>query len=235
MKKLLLTVVALLALTIAQAQKTEYRISFNSGLFSFAGLNPEKRTFINFNDQTQSGYTNNPYGAKGGLCYGVSANIQRVTRQNFILGVDLGYETLRSKISIIGVGGFNGTETYDLTADGQTYLNSNFTNIYPFLGYRIMKSPVILDLTGGIDIAHCISAKEDGEATDSNGKKYETSLDRKTIKNEVRPRIQISTSYKKMGLYVGYSYGLANYQRDYIPQFESRAKLLRFGLTYQIH
>lgn len=235
MKKLFFTVAAVLALIIAQGQKTEYRISFNSGLFSFAGQNAEKITFINFSDQTQSGYTNNPYGAKGGLSYGVSANIQRVTKQNFILGLDLGYETLRSKISIWEVIGSTQTGYDYLSADGRTFLNSQFTNIYPFLGYRIVDNKITLDLTGGIDIAHCLSAKEDGKATDLNGKKYETSRDRKTIDNEVRPRIQVSTGYRKLGLYVGYSYGLKNYTSMYYPRWENYARLLRFGLMYQIH
>ena len=235
MKKLLLVVAALLTFTIAQAQKTEYRISFNSGMFSFAGNEVNETTFLFFNDQTNSAYTDNSYGSKAGLSYGLSVNIQRVTKRNIIWGLDLGYETLRSKRSIIGIAGSNGTETYELSADGQTFLNSNFTNVYPFLGYRILESPVILDLTGGIDIAHCLSAKEDGEATDSNGKKYETSSDEETIKNEIRPRIQLSTGFKKIGLYVGYSHGLKNYREGYIPAFESRARLVRFGLTYQIH
>lgn len=235
MKKLLLVIAALLTLTIAQAQKTEYRISFNSGLFSFAGNEANETTFLFFNDQTNLGYTDNSYGSKMGLSYGLSANIQRVTKGNFILGLDLGYETLRSKRSIIGFVASNGTETYELSADGQTFLNSQFANVYPFLGYRIMESPIILDLTGGIDIAHCLSAKEDGEATDSNGKKYETSSEVETIKNEIRPRIQLSVGFKKVGVYVGYSYGLKNYLEGYIPAFESKARLLRFGLTYKIN
>lgn len=232
MKKLLLTIGTLLTLILAHGQKTEYRISLNSGLFSFAGPDAGETTFITFNDQTQWAYTNNPYGSKGGLSYGFSANVQRVTKQHFILGLDFGYEILRSKVSIYGIAG---TEFDGLSAEGQTYLNSDFTNVYPFLGYRIIDKTITLDLTGGIDIAHCLSTKEDGEATDSNGKKYETSKDRKTIKNEVRPRIQLSTGFKKVGLYVGYSYGLTNYTFQYRPQLESYARLLRFGLTYQIN
>lgn len=235
MKKLLLTVAALLTLILAHGQKTEYRLSFNSGLFSFGGPDAEKSTFINYNNQTQSGYTNNPYGSKGELSYGLSANIQRVTKQNFIMGLDLGYEILRSKISIRSIFGQPVNEYSNLSAEGETYLKSDFTNIYPFIGYRILDKSITLDLTGGIDIAHCLSTKEDGEATDSNGKKYEISRDRKTINNEVRPRIQLSTGFKKTGLYVGYSYGLANYQKDYIPQFKSYAKFIRFGLTYKIN
>ena len=236
MKNLILTITALLTLTIARGQKTEYRISLNSGLFSFAGRSASETSFINFfNDHTKSGYTNNPYGSKDGLCYGMSGNIQRVTKRNFILGMDLGYEILRSKISIVGVSGYTGTSTFEYSATGQTFLNYNFMNINPFFGYRIIEKPIILDITGRIDVAHCFKAQEEGNATDSNGTKYETFGDRKTIKSEVRPRIQISTYYKNFGLYFGYSYGLTNYMSDYRGGiFESYARLLRFGLTYQI-
>lgn len=235
MKKLILTITTLLTLTIAHGQKTEYRISLNSGLFSFAGQTASKTSFINFNDQTKSGYTNNPYGSKNGLCNGVSGNIQRVTKRNFILGLDLGYEILRSKISIFGIAGSTETSTYGYPATGQTFLNNNFMNINPFLGYRIIEKPIILDITGGIDYAYCFKSNEVGHATDSNGTKYETSRDIETIKSEVRPRIQISTYYNKFGLYVGYSYGFISYMSGYLGAFnESYARLLRFGLTYQI-
>jgi len=171
MKKLILTITALLTLTIAHGQKTEYRISLNSGLFSFAGKSAEESTFINYSDQLQSGYINNPYGSKNGLCYGMSGNIQRVTKRNFILGLDLGYEILRSKISIVGIAGSTETSTYSYSATGQSFLTNNFMNIHPFFGYRIIEKSVILDITGGIDYAYCFNSNEEGHATDSNGKK----------------------------------------------------------------
>lgn len=242
MKKLILTITALLTLTIAHGQKTEYRISLNSGLFSFAGQSASETSFINFNDQTKSGYTNNPYGSKNGLCYGVSGNIQRVTKRNFILGLDLGYEILRSKTSINMILGSTKTSAYGSLATGQTFLNNNFMNINPFFGYRIIEKPIILDITGGIDYAYCFKSNEVGHATDPYGIKYEISRDIETIKSEVRPRIQISTYYKNFGLYIGYSYGFTSYMSSYRGNKsgsgdglnESYARLFRFGLTYQI-
>src|ERR1700689_792756 len=82
------------------AQKTETSISFNSGLFSFSGQSAEGTTFINYDATTKSGYTNNSYGSKNALCYGFSFQRKRIAGWNFILGYDLGYEVLRSKISI---------------------------------------------------------------------------------------------------------------------------------------
>ncbi|MGE5426372.1 MAG: hypothetical protein ACM3O8_00675 [Methylococcaceae bacterium] len=235
MKKIILTIVALLTLTIVHGQSTEYRISLNSGLFSFAGKSASEVSVINAGDASTPGSTNNVYGSKNGLCYGLSANIQRVTKRNFILGVDAGYEVLRSKISISGVWLSGDPSPYGVPATGQTFLNNNFVNIFPFLGYRIMAKPITLDITAGLDLAHCFKSQEKGNATDSQGTKYESSGDIKTIQNDVRPRIQLSAGYKKVGAYVGYSYGLTSYMNDYIgiPN-ESYPRLLRFGLTYQI-
>ncbi len=235
MKKLILTLTSLFFLTIMYGQRTEYRVSLNSGLFSFVGESSEPTSFINFNDQTNSGYTNNPYGSKNGICYGLSGNIKRVSTRNFIFGLDLGYEILRSKVSINKISGFTGTSTYEYDASGQTFLNTNFINLNPFIGYRIPVKQINFDITGGLDFGYNLSTYEKGNATAINGTKYETSVDRKTIKWDIRPRIQISVDYKKLGLYIGYSFGLSNYMSGYIGGTnEAYSRIFRFGMTYQI-
>ena len=235
MRKLILTLTFLFFLTIAYGQKTEFRLSLNSGLFSFAGQSPESTSFINFSDKTSSGHTNNPYGSKNGLCYGLSGNIKRVSKQNFILGLDLGYETLRSKVSINQISEYTGTSTYQYDASGQTFLNSNFININPFWGYKTSAKQINFNITGGLDFGYNLSVDENGNATAINGTKYETSIDRKTIKWDIRPRMQISADYKKIGLYVGYSFGLSNYKREYLGGInEAYSRIIRFGMTYKI-
>jgi len=235
MKKLILTLSSLFFLTITYGQKTELKISLNSGLYSFAGQSAESSSFINSSDQTNSGYTNNPYGSQSGLCYGLSGNVKRVTKRNFIFGLDLGYEMLKSKVSINRISGFTGTSTYENDASGQTFLNSNFINLNPFLGYRISTKLINIDITGGFDIGYILKTHENGNATAINGTKYTTSIDRKTIKWDIRPRVQISVDYKKTGLYLGYSFGLSNYMSGYIGgTFEAYSRIFRFGITYQI-
>ncbi len=235
MKKMLFTIVALCCLNVSYGQKTEFWVSLNSGLFSFAGVSAESVTGINFNKQMQSGYTNNPYGSKCGLAIGLSGNIKRVSKQNFVLGADLGYEKLRSKIEINKIYGRSGSSTYSLDATGKTFLNSNFISLRLFAGYRLPVNKVILDFTGGLEIGYCLSAKESGSATDSDGTKYETSADRQTIDFDFRPGIQVAANYKNAGAYIGYSFGLTNYRADFDGgKNEAYARLLRFGLTHQI-
>ena len=142
---------------------------------------------------------------------------------------------MRSKISLNSVNGFDGTSTFPKAASGETFLNSNSLNLNPFGGYRFNINKFPLDLVGGFDIGSLLDTREKGNATATDGVEYSTSLDRKTIKMDFRPRIQISTDYKKLGLYLGYSIGLVNYMEDYIGGVnEAYSKIIRFGLTYQI-
>ena len=91
MQKTLLFLISLLLLTHVTAQKTEFSIALNSGLFAFAGASAEKTTSINwdFGNTNRTGYTNNPYGAKFGLGYGVSTNLKRITKDNIVIGVGI--------------------------------------------------------------------------------------------------------------------------------------------------
>jgi len=236
MKKALIGLSFLFFLTFSYAQKTEFGISLNSGLFSFAGSLAESATFINYS--LNSGSTNNPYGSKNGLSYGISANLKQVTKKNLVLGLDLGYEVLGSKVSINSVW-ISNDEYYD--AEGQTFLNNDFINLFPQIGYRFNTKKVSFDLVAGSDIAFCLNTAEKGEATASNGLTYTTSGDQKTITKDFRPRIQLSANYKKAGIYAGYSYGLTNYLPDLLwgtsnqgGKYGAYSRLLRFGLTYRL-
>lgn len=238
MKKILfcyLNLFVFFALSNMYGQKTELRASLNSGLFSFTGKSSAKVSQVNLDNQSNSGYTNNPYGSKNGLCYGVSLTLKRVTKNSIIYGVDFGYETLRSKISLNAVNGFDGISTFQKETSGETFLNYNSLNLNPFGGYRFNIKEFPLDLVCGFDVGYILDSREKGNATATDGVEYSTSLGRNTIKRDFRPRIQISTDYKKFGLYLGYSVGLANYKEGYIGGVnEAYSEIIRFGLTYQI-
>jgi hypothetical protein len=232
MTKTLFTILGLAFFTTAIAQKTAFKIAVNSGLFYFAGKSAAKTSVINYNRENYPAYTNNPYGSKNALCYGLSANIEHVSKSNFLAGLDVGYECLRSKIEINGVSGYAGASA----ANGQTFLDYGFVNLYPFIGYRVKMQKTDFQINGGFDLAYCLSATERGSATAADGKKFTTLVDRKTINKDIRPRIEFSANYKKYGCYIGYSYGFANYQSGYIGGVnECYAHLIRFGLTYKIN
>ncbi|MFD2572140.1 hypothetical protein ACFSUS_15965 [Spirosoma soli] len=235
MKRFILLLWATMVVHYSYGQKNETILSLNSGLFSFRGASAEANSQINLSPDGTTGYTNNPFGARPGLSYGLSFQVQRITKGNFILGVSLGVENLRSKTSITQVNGVTTAGTFQNQASGQTHLSNNFINGFPFIGYRFAVRQLAIDLTGGIDIGYLINSKEQGKAIGQNGEPYSASVDRTLIKSDVRPRLQVSACYGKIGAYVGYSYGLINYRSGWVGGTnECYSELVRFGLMYKI-
>lgn len=227
MQKTILLALFCGCITTALAQKTELKVALNANLFSFSGKSAADNSFIVFTSQSAPAYTNNPYGSKNGFGYGFSATIQRVTKGNFIIGTGLGYERAGSKLVI--------SSDSLMIYRGNTRLNYDFINLQPYIGYRINAGKVNLDLTAGFEVAYCLKATEKGDASNSTGAKYTTTRDRKTIKTDVRPYGQLAATYKNAGVFLGYAYGLANYKSGYVGGVnEAYARLLRFGITYQL-
>lgn len=227
--KRVLILLLLFAPLYSIAQQTELRASLNSGFFYFGGTGATSVSQI-----IGTTYTNNPYGSKAALSYGLSLNIRRVSNRNFIFGADAGAEMLRSKVElkysdVIG----------DIASDfgGQTYLNTSFLNFFPYLGGRFNVKEQLFDLVGGLDVGTAASAKEKGEAksTPTDVFHIETSRDRTTLKTDLRPRIQLSTDFGKAGFYVGYAHGLRNYTANLVGlTVETYSRIWRFGATYRL-
>jgi hypothetical protein len=233
MIKIFFTLSMVLIFTALSGQKTEYRLGFSSGLFSFSGKSAQTTSFINYSEPSNTGYTNNPYGSQQGLCYGLLANMKRVSKKKFVFGIEAGFERVKSVINITLVNNYDGMSATQFPVEGKTYLAFNFINFQPFAGYRFVSKRLAFDLTAGVDLAYCLQAKENGNATAENGTTYNTSLDRKTITTDIRPRLQISTGYKNFGVYLGYAFGQTNYKSGHIGGTnEAYAEFLRFGLTY---
>jgi hypothetical protein len=234
MRKALLLLLTLLSLSSLSAQKTDFGLPLNSGLFSFAGRSATSTSAINSDaDLPASNYTNNPYGSRVGFCDGLSAELKRVTRERLLLGVSIGYEALRSRLDITSINVFNGVDAYSLAAHGHTVLTSNFINLFPSVGYRFLPGKISVDLTVGLDFGYCVSADENGKAAATNGATFSTSQGRKTISTDVRQRLQISIGFHKTAVYVGYSQGLSNYLAGYVGGTnDAHSRILRFGLQY---
>lgn len=237
MKKLLILLIILSSLTNVYAQKIALSVAANSGLFSYRGVSAESSTFILTSDvASQMGYTNNPYGAKNGMAYGLSVNAKKVWAKHLLLGLDVGYEMMSSKIDITAIftGGPSGSST--LPATGETKLNTQFLNLHPNFGLRFGKSKTTFDLTTGLDFGLILKATEKGDATTASGVNVTTSRDRKNLKTAISPRLQLTANYQKLGIYAGYAYGLSNYRAGMIGggAWEAKSRLIRFGLTYRI-
>lgn len=239
MMRTFFSILSLLIFSTAFAQKSEFSLGLNSGLFHFSGASAVANSQINHSDDMSSkGYTNNPYGSRNGLSYGISGNWKKVSRRNILWGVDLGLELLQSKVVIDWVNSYGNAwpqNSVAFEADGRTHLKYVFVNANPFVGQRFVLKNVNLDLTGGLDIAYCLAGLEKGKATASNGVEYTSGSNRKSIRFDVRPRVQVGGCYKEFGAYLGYSFGLSNYKSHAMGGInECYSRLFRFGLTYRL-
>ncbi len=224
------------------AQKTEVHVSLNSGLFSFAGPSAVRATSIITDSYVltplsgnTSGYTNSVAGKLPGTSYGLSTQMQRVSRRNFIIGIGLGYEDLRSKVLINEASIDAGITYYSRDAEGKTILSNQFINATPYLGYRIKMREVALDLTAGFDVGYLLNSKEIGKAKTAD-LVVTTSRDRDWgIDFDVRPKAQIAISFQKFGTYAGYAVGIPNYYGEMAcGNSKAYSRLMRFGVTYKI-
>jgi len=241
MKKTLLIIVAFLFIANIFGQKTEYGISFNSGLFSYGGGIPVKTTSIYSFVPSHGGWASNPFGSRNGLSYGFSGFIQKISKTNHIIGVDLGYDDLTSKVlinqtwdvsSFVEVAGLN---TYQ-NATGKVFLSTHFINLFPYIGRRYNLNHASIDLKGGFDLGFITDARAKGNATTDTGDVYSVNGPTKKMSIDFRPRIQVSANYHKLGVYAGYSFGLANYPGSYYSNTGKGcySRLIRFGLSYKI-
>ena len=230
MKKLIVLLGFIAFSTSIFAQKTEIKGVLNSGLSSFFGDGAASETFLSNLPPTSR--INNPYGSKYSVCYGLSGTIQRVTKRSFIVGLDLGVESVRSKVLINRVS----DSGKSLTASGNGYYTHNFLNAYPFWGYRFQAAGFNIDWVLGLDVAYNLKSKVKGSATASDERVFTADYVRKDKPTDVRLRTQVAVSSKGIGAFVGCSFGVVNYQGGLIggtiPVCFSR--VIRFGLTYQL-
>lgn len=211
-------------------QKTEYSFHLNSGGSAYRGPSAESASAINLSDTNIASYTNNPYGKQLGFSYGLAGQVQRVTRKHMLVGMQAGYEVLQSRVSIANISsrGFNTATT------GHTTLANQFINAHPFLGYRVALNAVAIDLTAGPELGFLRRSHEEGKAT-AQGQTYTTDLDRTHPNTDVRVRLNLAAYYKHVGLTLGYSRGLTDYQGNYVGGLNGvYSQVFRAGLAYRI-
>ena len=213
------------------AQTLEIRGEINSGFYSYRGASANSISRIN-----DAKYTNGPYGKKGAISYGASVNLKRVTRANFFFGGDIGYAMLRSKVNLDFDDALGGDILWSF--QGRTFLNNGYINVYPFIGQRISIGTQTVDISIGSDIGFLVSSKEKAKATATQGGiTLKTDVKRdKLLTADIRPRVQLSTDFDKIGIYIGYSYGMSNYYKNMIGMKDNKvySRMVRLGLSYRI-
>ncbi len=234
MRRYLIILILISFIQFCQGQKLEYSVQLGSGLFSFGGKSSTNTSFLNISDQSNiSNYTNNPYGQKSGFSFSISSQIQKLTLTKKIFGLQIGYESLTSKVTLIYYPGGDFIYSPPINC-GQTYLMNHFINLFPYFGQRFVIKSIDLDLTGGADFGFCTESEENGSAL-INNTKYTSNVSRDKPSLDFRLRAGLTAYYKKTGLSIGYSYGLTNYTpRIMGANLEEYSRLFRFGIIYKI-
>jgi len=246
MLKLLVSIVTFFLLLSVNGQKTEVSVSLNSGLFSFAG-NSVKNGSAAEKDYTNTFYANNPYGARKGLGEGISVTLKRITKRNFIWGLDIGYESMKSRELVdtlfytVDVLPYNGTP-----ATGKVFLKTSFFNVFPYFGKRIVLKKVSIDVGAGIEFGLVNTSNESGRID----KEYsvQSDMSHALASIDFRTRLQVSVNYHRYGGYLGYSWGQSDYGGStgggcspgpgYQPSpnvnYKYYSRIIRFGISYRL-
>jgi hypothetical protein len=233
MKAIVLLPLGLLAAHVGYAQKTEFSGHLTSGFATFRGPSAESSSLIILPRQAGSGpYTNNAYGTRPGLSYGAALQVQHITPQHTVVGVQAGYEQLRSKVRIDNVFDRNFAT---IRTDGTTTLTNSCINVHPFIGHRFVAGKVDVDLTVGPEVG-LLRSHEQGSATTAQGVRYSTDLNREHPTADLRGRANLTAYYHRAGLSLGYSTGLTNYRAGYVGGTnELYSQVFRLGLSYRLY
>ncbi|MDP9079157.1 MAG: hypothetical protein M3O71_17150 [Bacteroidota bacterium] len=245
MKIVLLTLSTLFIITSLSAQKIELSVQANTGLFHYGGKSTTTTSAINQGPSEQSNYTNNPFGSKNGFGYGGALQAQFVSNNGFILGLQTGYETLKSKVDITRINVYYNPDPFPdpsndgpVIAKGESYLKTQFITLNPYIGYRLNFKKVKLDLMPGLDIAFASNTHENAKAVGTtNNTTYQTNLKRdNNVSTDLRLRFGAAAMYKRYGITASFAHGFTNYEKGIIGDgsYEAHSELLRFGVLYRI-
>ncbi|MCB2378290.1 hypothetical protein LGH70_11890 [Hymenobacter sp. BT635] len=210
MKKITLFFLSALAAHLSYGQKTEVSVHLTSGAAAFRGASAASNaTLVQPPAAGVRPYTSNAYGRRPAFSYGVAGQVQRVTADNTLLGVQAGYEVLRSRVQITSVLDRNGT---DIKADGHTTLANYGLNAHPFFGHRFDLGDIALDLTAGPEMGLVLRSYEQGSAVSGKGVSYSADQDLSRPTVDARGRLNLTAYYKQVGLSLGYSRGFTDYR-----------------------
>lgn len=237
MRKVYLVLAGLCMTTLSFGQKVEFGLHLNTGASVFAGESASETSAITVADAGNIAfYTHNPFGSKPSPAFGASLQLQRVGKSGFILGAQAGVEQLRSLVRInkayIADGNAVPTEQ---EADGESTMKADFLQFQPYVGWRLLKGSVDLDLTVGTDVGFGRKMQSEGEATLEDGSSYETTYDFSKPRTDFRPRIGLTLYRGHFGLSASYAHGLTNYMSEWDggnPELFMRAA--RLGLLFRL-
>ncbi len=213
--------------------RTAYRILFQagSGLFAFRGPGATSETGFEISDVSSiPDVLENPYGRKSGLSYGLTGQVQRITKSRFIYGVQTGFESLASRVTITRIS----LEGPPVIGGGTATVRNQFINLYPYAGRRLGTQRISLDITAGVDLGIGLSTHERVQLAGISHSFSINDPNRPMLTVDIRPRLNLTGYYRAFGLSLGYSHGLTNYSHEPFSSAVTRSHMWRVGVVYRI-
>lgn len=222
-----------LTINFAYAQKWECLAKINSGLFSYAGKGAEKTSFLEYwqGDPSLYSYTNNPYGRKSGFSYGVGFNVQRVTSWHFVYGLDIGFESVQSKMPL------SQTDMNGVLWSGRTLLRTDFVTGSPHFGFYWNIKSVRMDLSIAGDFVKYLSeAKENAKIESAGGKNISAKGNRENPTLDSRTSYQLTVFKNRLGLSLAYAKGLNDYNSGWLEGdgHQIFSRYLKIGFQFRL-
>ena len=241
MKKLCVVIGFLLVSSLmANAQYNELSAQLGSGLFSFHGSKVVQESFFNIVRDAvppppvgSYSYTNDPWSSRSGFSWGVTMQAQHVARKNFISGLQLSYESMATRTKIV-----SGSDQGNFIPfqKGNATFTYEYINVHPFLGQRFGNRNLSVDVTVGLDAAIGLYNWENGRATTAANELYLTYRKRSIPGLDLRPRLNATAYYHKVGLSFSYAHGLTNYSAGLVgvSSAETTSQIWRVNAVYRI-
>lgn len=212
------------------AQQIEFGINLNSGPHYFGGSDAQENTGIVL-DRI---YLYTSYGKKRSFSYEFSIEGQRITAKKLIYGISLAYQSLQSKSNITVISPSIISSAIWL-ATGSSKQTSRFIGMAPFAGYRIKEGKIAFDIKAGLQLAHCVDRDEKNEATYThNGQKVYQEYDASQSPSSLRLRLELTSSYKFIGLTGGCLWGVKNFASKDNGNPKAFSRYFWIGMSYRI-
>jgi hypothetical protein len=233
--KCLLTLLCCLLLYPALAQRIEIQGRAGSGLFFFHGKSVEKRQNAWFVPVTGATPYTRPYGGKPGVSATIDIMLKWVTRSNFIMSINSGYQRLsaRSTIDNVFISGDIMPTIDTFPAEGNSTFKGNFINVTPSAGRRFHIGKTAVDILAGIEFGFLLKSREDVELDGVYAwdiKKYPNPR-----KMDLRLHVGTDVNIRKLVFFAKYARGIRNYYPPYSgSQPEAYSNFIQLGVGYRL-
>jgi hypothetical protein len=242
LKKLYYITIASLSLFIcgfaekSKSQSNEFSLHVYSGLYSYGG---ESAPSSPYNGQF------NPYGDKSGSSIGFAIQAQVVSKNKFIFGFQMGYQSFSSIVKEVHEHYITShwAAPYSYEEKSSTTLNFNYINLNLLFGKRLSTSSFDFDFISGIEAGLTLSNGNLYLSSEENygGWNAPTEVSPPPMGIDARLIFQINSYYKNIGLITGYYYGISNYANVDDPELayledgsKIFSRMIRLGVIFRI-